>query len=193
MINLLDFFKSGSFGGVKVGFRRDMVESILGRPDVSIPGASSSDDYKRANLWYYAGVQFSFSHLDEELLIDIGFKPSYVLPDGYYRNPGNENTELDAWIFGRKEPTVQELKQALAQEAIPFQDTGLETCVYNEEKKKFELIPYNPDLEGAEESFGTLVLMSGIQIRYSDDGAITRVASGKDWSVKGREQNIKWS
>lgn len=192
-VKLLDFFRSASFGGVRIGFHRNRIESILGKPDFSVPGHSTSDDYRQAGLWYYAGVQFTFVDLDAGLLSEIGFKPFYLYPSSQYRDLETEKTKLDLWVFDQaEEPTIEKLRLALENEDIPFKDTGLETCVYNEEKKKFELILYAPTLEDVE-SFGTLVLQGGVQIRYSDDKSIIRVASGADWMVKGREQDINWS
>lgn len=193
-VNLLDFFRTASFGGVRTGFHRDEVEATLGKPDVFNPGHSSSENYKDAALWYYAGVQFTFLDLKSEILSDIGFVPFYLSPERFYRDLQTEKTELDIWVFSStREPSVHDLKLALEKENIPFKDTGLETILYNRDRKTFELIPYNPALKDVE-SFGTLVLQSGVQIRYSDDTSIVRVTSSRDsWAVKGREQDIHFS
>ena len=84
-VSLLDFFRTASFGGVRVGFHRDRVESMLGKPDVSLPGHSKSDDYRQAGLWVYAGVEFTFVDLDAGLLSSIAFKPSYLRMGWQYR------------------------------------------------------------------------------------------------------------
>ncbi len=188
-VSLLQFFRDGHFHGIKLGFHRNEIEEILGKPDIAKPGHSHSQDYDKAGLWYYAGVQFTFCDLDANVVDNIGFKPPYVLPTRkWYRDLETEKTELDLWVFdSQDEPTIQDLKNALVAENIDFQDTGLESIIFNEAIKNFQVIPYDSD---AEESFGTLVLKSGIQVRYSDDGSILRVQIGGNWSFKGKEQDI---
>jgi hypothetical protein len=188
-ISLLQFFLDGHLNGIKLGFHRAKVEEILGRPDVSVPGHSDSEDYAKAGLWYYGGVQFSFTDLEKNVVDDIGFRPFYLLPTSQYRDSKCERRELDLWIFnGECEPKIQDLRNALLREHIGFQDTGLESVVFNEVIENLEVIPYDPT---ADDSFGTLVLKSGIQVRYLDDGTILRVQiGGEGWMVKGKEQAI---
>ncbi len=175
---------------MKPGDSRERIELLLGLPDLHFPGHSNSSDMRKAGLWYYAGVQFSFFDLENDVLGDVGFKPFYLKP-GQYREPETEHTQLDLWLFADEaEPNVQDLRSALSLEQIPFQDTGLESVQFNQATKKYEIIPHDPQ---AEESFGTLVLQSGIQIRYTDQGEIIRVQiGGKGWGVEGKEQHIVW-
>lgn len=188
--SLLQFFQDGTLNGVKPGDSRQRVESLLGLPDLHLPGYGNSSDVRMAALWYYAGIQLTFVNLENDLLGDVGFKPFYLKP-GQYRDLETENTELELWIFADEdEPDIQDLRKALTIEHILFQDTGLESLVFNQAIKNYEMRSY--DL-AAEESFGTLVLKSGVQVRYAGDGQIIRIQiGGEGWMYPGKEQSIRW-
>lgn len=194
-VNLLNFFKNGDFGGVRIGFYRNEVEKLLGKPDVAVWGPyKSSDNYNEAGLWYYAGVQLVFGVEEEEnILYDIGFRLGYLHPDCPYRDLSNESTVFDYWVLDPQRPlNIDDLIFALKNESIPFVDTGLESCIFDETIKMFRTIPYQPGIKD-DEPFGTIVLKSGVQIRYLDDRSIVRVAVSKDaWMIKGREQTVTW-
>lgn len=190
-VSLLAYFRNASFGGAKVGDTRSTVERLLGKPVVVVAGIDNKlTDYRAAGLWYFGGVQFDFDESD--ILKDIGFQPWYVREGSSYRSP-EDITKLDTWIFqSNHEPSVDDLRVALRNESIDFQDTGWETCLYDEALKEFTVVDYQPD-NVQDEHFGTLVLRSGISVRYAGDASITRVAANIDyWMIKGREQAIVW-
>lgn len=186
-INILLFFQTGTINGVKLGFSRQEIEACLGEPDESYP-----------NLWIYGGLEFYFSHNNENLLEQISFKPFYL-----FRMPSKskeKTTKVRRWIFrSRKGPTQPELVKGLLRYTIPYQDTGLEMLIWDEEIKNCRVIEYDESLlqkswwgEGSNECFGTLVLRNGLQIRYNETGEILRVSLGDDWMYKGKEATITW-
>ena len=190
-IDLREYFRDASFGGVKLDDERSRVENLLGKPAVAIAGIDSdSDHYKDAALWFFGGVQFDFNY--GNVLEDMGFQPWYIREGSSYKSP-EDPVELDTWIFqANPEPDIDDLRAALKSEAIDFQDTGLETCYFDESAKHFVMVDYQPNNAG-DEHFGTLVLRSGVSIRYSDDASIVRTAANLDyWMIKGKEQEIVW-
>ena len=188
-INLLDFFRTASFGTVKVGFQREKIESILGEP-TGFLSENLLRDCQQADLWFYDVVELGFDDLEKDLLSTISFKPFYFSQANKFLDFEPKTFKLDLWIFRQGiDVTIDDLRLALNHESIPFQDTGLETSVFSEEMDKFATIPYDPELVD-NESFGTLILQSGVQIRYSDNKSILRVASGLEWLFKGSEQDF---
>jgi len=179
-INLLQFFKTGDFGPVKLGMTRAEVENLLGEPDsyYSPDDANNSDNYTTAGIWEYGGVELYFATQDStdvtsHLLIEITFNPIYLA------TPEKWQTDIRPWVFGSYfGPTRQELKRALMQAAIP----------YTEDKRSKPV----PDRNGRyprsnwlyainNEICGTLRLQSGVLVRYSEDDLILKVRYGHNF------------
>lgn len=188
-ISVLEFFRSAELGGVKPGMTRAEARDILGEPDFQggFTLDSASPDHVKA-IWVYAGIELYWPEsIDTAPLHQITFYPQAL--DLNRKN-------IDLWIFNNEESvSCTELKAALDNEAINYQDTGLEVLKFTGLGSGFKIIPKNLVAEidrETDEILGTLVLRSGIQVRYSGDDAIIKVASGNVWSFKGSEQFIKW-
>jgi hypothetical protein len=203
-LKLLEFFRIGSLGGVKPGMSREEVEKILGYPDCALGALDESPDrYKTAGIWLYGGIQFCFGIPPDRsnILEGIDFKPHYLFR--YPKEASGERlkTKVRRWIFrSRQGPTKQQLAEALSKHSIAYQDTSLEMLIWNEEISNFQVIEYQEHLLTSSEAqahrlpecFGTLVLKSGVQVRYDEKDQILRVGNGVDWSYKGKESAIVW-
>ena len=173
-INLLQFFKTGEFGPVKLGMTRAEVENLLGKPDsyYTIEEISDSDDYTSAEIWEYGGVELYFATQDStditaHLLIEITFNPIYLAA------PEKWQTDISPWVFGSYfGPTRQELKDALGQAAIPYTENKRLESEPNgngRHTKTNWLYTANNEIQG------TLHLQSGVLVRYSQDDLILKV------------------
>jgi hypothetical protein len=182
-IRLLDFFRSGQLGGASIGMTYEEVAASLGTPEMwwdgknrNSPGAEA-----RSSIWVYGGIELLFLPEQEPRLDMISFAPSYL-----FRN----KISLDRWVFRtRKGPSCRRLKKALKTERISYQDTGLEMVVFKEKMTAYEVVPFDetsPDLN-LEDVFGTLILASGVQIRYAHDYSIVMVKMGSVWGFQGSE------
>jgi hypothetical protein len=198
-ISLLEFFRTGRFGGVTVGMSRQEVEALLGRPD----SWSRLEEYGTAGIWIYGGVELCYSSQDNNLLQSIYFRPSYFTR----RESRRSNKRVDTWIFGMTPngPSKHQLEEALRNASIPFQDTGLEMIFHEEDHRTWQVLDYDParfqELGDRAECFGTLVLRSGVQVRYSgaqcrysEEGEIlvVKISKGEFWGFPGKEAHIRW-
>lgn len=199
-IHLLDFFRTGTFGGTLPGMSRTEIEAQLGLPDDFLPGLDNPPDYATAAIWIYGGVELSFVDVHQpeikHLLREIYFKPHYLF------GQRARKTKIQRWIFrSRQGPTKQQLINALTRQKIPFQDTGLQMALWDESilnwrvREFQEHLLQSPDwAQSVNECFGTLVLRNGIQIRYDELGHFLRVSSGTTgWWFKGKEANVTWA
>ncbi|MCB8942224.1 MAG: hypothetical protein H6658_00480 [Ardenticatenaceae bacterium] len=161
-INLLEFFKTGQFGPVKIGTTRSEVKALLGMPD----------NQTSPNLWEYGGVELHFDpttspNPDTHALIQITFKPVYLAV------PEKWQTDIIPWVFGSYfGPTQQELKKALMQAAISYTDykqpptSGKENGRYPKSNWLYS---------ASHEISGTLYLPSGVSASYGKDDLIINV------------------
>ena len=172
-INLLQFFKTGRFGPVKLGMTRAEVENLLGKPDsYSSDTIYETINYAEARVWEYGGVELCFATDDSaditsHFLMEIRFNPIYLA------TPEKWQTDIVPWVFGSYfGPTRQELKDALIQAAIP----------YTEDKQPRPMLEGNGRhsktnwlYSANDEICGTLHLQSGVLVRYSNDDLIVKV------------------
>jgi hypothetical protein len=206
-VSLVDFFKTGIFGGVNLNMSRTQVLGLLGKPDNFIRGMYGVSDlkYESADVWIYGGVELSFlsrHSTGNENLQEIYFIPSYLLPPKIYlpktdsyRN-GRWKTKLNKWLFEEnKKPTKTQLIQAFSRESIAFQDTGLEMLIWKDEWN-YQVVPFQEEIlkspnwmEHDNECFGTLILNSNVQVRYDEKDVILKISNGADWMYKGKNQN----
>jgi hypothetical protein len=193
-ISFLDCFRTGRFGSVEIGMSKEQILSLLGAPDDwwRINSANDDQPYTQSEspIWIYGGVELYWEGANNTLS-EISFKPHYLHWSKYI-------TPLDCWIFrNQKGPTLRRLKAALKRESIPFQDTGLEIVVWQLEDRSKPLYSVVP-LQNIQESydsddvFGTLVLKSGVQVRFGDDNRVITVSLSGRWGIKGAERFIKW-
>ena len=54
------------------------------------------------------------------------------------------------------------------------------------------LTDYQPAGSSAYESFGTLVLRNGVQVRYAEDDSLIQIQLGGEWMFPGKERFIQW-
>lgn len=191
-LDLLDFLRTGTLADVKLGMSRSKVLSVLGTPDdfyrVDINGQPTTPG--STQILVYAGIELSF--VEEmigvtDTLTEIYFKPFHLFP--------KRSNPLRRWLFrSKKGPSKEQLTKGLSKQRIPYQDTGLEMLVWNEQDKNFQVVEYQGSLlhspnwiNSVNECFGTLVLKSGVQIRYNEGGEILRVSQGSNWMIKGKE------
>jgi hypothetical protein len=199
-ISLLEFFRTGTFGGVEVGMSRQEVESQLGTPQHFIEGSyCAPGQYEKAGIWIYGGVEliFAFSYETYEntdVLDAIYFKTIYFTG----RERRRRNKVVDTWIFGRSSfgLTKHQLEAGLQAEAIQFQDTGLQMLVNVPGTHEYEMIDYDEFRLGqmgeTDEFVGTLVLKSGVEVRYDEKDVISKISKPGKWLYKGRESLIQW-
>jgi hypothetical protein len=176
-INLLQFFKTGDFGPVKLGMTRGEVGNLLGEPDsyYSPDEALDSDNWAAARIWEYGGVELCFATQDStdvtsHLLMEITFNPIYLAA------PEKWQTDIAPWVFGSYfGPTRQELKDALGQAAIPYTEDKRPKSASNENGRHAKT---NWLYAANNEIHGTLRLQSGVLVRYSEDDLIVKVRLG---------------
>jgi hypothetical protein len=179
-INLLQFFKTGDFGPVKLGMTRAEVENLLGKPDsyYTPDNADDSNNYATARIWEYGGVELCFATQDStdvtsHLLMEITFNPIYLA------TPEKWQTDIAPWVFGSYfGPTRQELKQALGQAAIPYTEDKRPKPMPNGNDR---FTKSNWLYTANNEIYGTLHLQSGVLVRYSEDDLIIKVRLGQNF------------
>ena len=196
-INILEIFRKGKVGPVELGMTKAEVTAYLGTPEDwwrhNAVDKNNPYTLTASQIWTYGGVEFYWRGIDPttETLIEISFKPHYLHWHDWAPT-------LDRWIFRKHNgPKIRYLKSALKRESIPFQDTGLEIILPrsdNPNKLSYVVVPLRdaPADYDSLDVFGTIVLKSGIHVRYGDDNYIIKVAIGNRWVVKGGEQHIKW-
>jgi hypothetical protein len=197
MISLLDFFRTGQLGDVHLGIARRDVLNSFGSPDDYLNPrlADNTRPWSKADapIWWYGGIEFFFdteatAQADTHSLLYIQFKPSYL-----YRH--RWQTHVQRWVFRSQQgPTRQRLAAALMRAQIAYQDTGLETVLYDTRTQAFIVTEYQPvaPFDTRAESFGTLVLRSGVQVRYAEDDTIIQTKIGGEWMFPGKERFIQW-
>jgi hypothetical protein len=195
-IHLREFFRTGMFGPVRLGMSKAKIRNLLGEPDEWQPPNDPHYVADTAPAWVYAGgVEFFFGDFEalpnaEAHLSSISFKPNYL-----WWNRAKTSQMINRWIFRSwVGPTVVQLKSALEQEQIPYQDTGLQTMTNNPFEGLRMLPTYEPNHEWADEHFGTIVIKSGVQVRYDDSYKVIRVRIASDlyWMIAGKEADIHW-
>lgn len=234
-ISLLDFFRTGQFGDVKVGMTKTEVLARLGVPDRTWDHLPLIE----ASIWIYDVVELywvdRFWTGFDTHLSSITFQPwrmSFHDRKGSKLHRDKQFRQIDYWIFReRRHLPLKQLKFSLRQKRIPFQDTGLETLVYHnnsrrkwilfedmgleiiayqEDNKTFTVVPFlnAPANYDSDDVFGTLVLKSGVQVRYLENYEIETIAiqvkrgnnhkiddtayDNSPWTYKGSERFIRW-
>jgi hypothetical protein len=193
-INLLDFFRSGRLGSVEIGMTKEQILAHLGTPDnwwrVNLDNHDQSYTQSESPIWKYAGIQLYWYGTNERLSL-ISIKPEYLYKSEYA-------TQLKFWFYGNHTvPTMKRLRAALEQEAIPFQDTGMEISLSQYDSAgvcSYKVVPFEKENSNHDrfDAFGTLVLKSGVQVRYDDYDQVEHIILGSSWTVKGSEDLIKW-
>ena len=165
-INLLEFFKTGQFGPVRIGMTRRQVKILIGLPD----------NYSAPDIWEYGGVELHFdsaksTNPDNHQLTRITFNPIYLAA------PEKWQTDISPWVFGSYfGPTRQELKQALMQAAISYVEAKQPSSQNQENGQN----PKSNWLYNASEQIsGTLYLSSGVSATYGTDDLIINVQLGQ--------------
>jgi hypothetical protein len=190
--SLLEFFRAGKFGPIELGMTRTEVKHLIGAPDIYWDCDGESED--DSAIWYYGGIELFWYPLDPKLHM-ISFQP-YML----FRGHGKRKpwiTKISRWVFrSSRGPTAEQLKLALDKQKIPYQDTGLDIIIWRDSASGYDVIPYKEMLHSnndEDDVFGTLVLKSGVEVRYSKNGMIIKVAIDSEfWIIKGSEQFVKF-
>ncbi len=146
-ISLIDFFRTGNFGPIRLGMTRQEVYDILGEPDFYDSGfrecSHSELSLMDAEIWSYCPIEFYF-FLDSPLFM--------VFTDHIPFEDWRESNiiELDAWLFSNgNQPSRAELEAGLAEHHISY--------TYLESEKS-----------NAEHVTGKLILASGVEIAVAD-------------------------
>lgn len=111
-ISIKSFIKSGKFGPVQIGMRREAVISHLGEPDgrIAVTEPQTGIAYGRYEFFFdEAGRLYAIQN--------DNFNPRY--PElTHYRN---EHFQIDPWFIGATTAiTLGEVEKMLAAEATPF-------------------------------------------------------------------------
>lgn len=198
MIRLRDFFQTGQIADLHLGASRLAVRSYFGAPDDFLnPKLAYDDDgwsETDAPIWWYGGIEFAF---DREATPTPELQPlRYIQFQPYYLYLRPWPTRVQRWVFrSRRGPTHDRLVAAFDRCSFVYQDTGLETLQFNPAGEGFTLNEYQPSAaaDSNAESFGTIVLKNGIQIRYAEDNSLIQIQIGSTWLFQGKERFVQWT
>jgi hypothetical protein len=103
-LSLLDFLKTGDFGDIRLGMKRDEILELLGEPE----------DVRTTVFpnWYYNYFQFSF---DSEGILQQISADNIASEFGLV----SEDLSIDFWIISN-ELTLEEVQKALSNESIAY-------------------------------------------------------------------------
>ena len=172
-ISLVEFFRTGQFGPVRLGMTRQEVYDFLGEPD----GYGSPNTHlMEARVWLYDAIELHFSDAEASPLWLI-FSDHLSYPDWWGTS---ERVELDAWIFaGGRQPSKKEIENNLAEINLPYK--------YTDQKQKYE-----------DDIVGKFLLDSGVEILIGVKYECEDVEPGKraygidkGWAVV--IQNVNWN
>ena len=168
-IRLLDFFRTGKLASVEIGMPQEAVFAEMGQPDrwIDEDGKVNKSPFvaTQAIIWGYEAIELCWLKPETGLHM-ISFSVDAL----HWPSP---TIKIDQWIFHKsksKSWTRSNLKSALDKAEIPYRDTGLEIVVCE-----------------TDDPFGTLVLNSGVQVRYGQDDHIIKVSMPGRWLFKGTE------
>lgn len=167
--HLREFIRTGMFGPVRLGMKKDEVLTLLGKPDFFYHPHDEDSNADAAPIWNFGPLQFYYDWDTATILNTMHFQPIYV----WWNRMPPDATKVSRWIFGTKQgPTHAQMLAELDKCSIPYQDTGLQTLTVKKVSRKqtdYLVLPgYEPDHPDAYYHFGTLVFKSGVMARYND-------------------------
>ena len=131
-VSLLEFFRTGRFGPIELGMRRQEVMNLIGGPDdFGLPPTHPM----QAAVWLYGDMEFHFSKDKSRL---------FLIWCDHIPFPGKKSgrVNLDAWLFAKgKQPNKKELENGLKTADIRYQ-------YHERESKAVGRLSFLPDKEG---------------------------------------------
>lgn len=108
-----DFFRTGNFGPIKLGMRRDELEQILGEPDNLAYVHSNKRRY--AGIYLYGNIEFHFDESPESHL--------WLIFSDHFQDKlqGGKTVEFDPW-FVRQGVSREEVEAELRKCGINYQN-----------------------------------------------------------------------